>query len=359
VKPATVEVPVHVIEAVESPQLVATLKGHEEGVWQVAWSPDGKTLASLSNLKGEVKLWDVIERKECATLRSDLGDGYGLAFAPEGKLLLVGHYKNDAKVGPTGGVALWDVATRQSKGLLQHTPPRGVASFTLSHDGKTLAAAEYWQQDAKDPYKRCITLWDISGGKLKESLPLETPGALAFSPDGTVLAQSIHFFKDNRLDKAEVRRRDLVTGKDLPALPNTAGKNPINRLAFSPGGRTLAGIDNQSHVLLWDTDSGKTRATFEQEGHRWVSSLAFSPDGRILAASVGDRPSRTHEPGLIVLLDAASGQRLHTLTGHTNAVLSVAFSPDGKLLASGSSDRAVRLWDVTALPTTVGASGGR
>ena len=67
--------PVHVIEAVEAPQLRATLKGHEDSVWQVAWAPDGKTLATLSIVKGEVKLWNVAERKERATLRSGRWDG--------------------------------------------------------------------------------------------------------------------------------------------------------------------------------------------------------------------------------------------------------------------------------------------
>jgi WD40 repeat protein len=359
VKPATVGVPVHLIEAVESPESVATFRGHEESLWQVAWSSDGKTLASLGNVKGEVKLWDVTERKERATLRSDLGDGYGLAFTPDGKVLLVGHTKDDVKIGPTGGIAIWDVATGQRRGLLQHTPSHGVASFTLSPDGKTLAAAEYWDLDTKGVSKRCITLWDIPSGKPKETLPLETPGALAFSPDGKVLAQSIHFFKENRLDRAEVRRHDLVTGKDLPALLNTVGKNPINRMAFSPDGRTIAGVDTGCNVLLWDTASVKLRAAFKQGDRRWISSVTFSPDSKILALSVGDSPNRDHQPGLIVLLDAATGQRLHTLTGHTNAVMSVAFSPDGKLLASGARDRTVRLWDVTAVPAASAASGGR
>src|SRR5437867_4212543 len=97
VKPATVEVPVQIIDATPTPQLIATLKGHEDYISQVAWSPDGKTLVSLSSIKGEVKLWDVASRKERAILRCDLGDSYGLAFTPDGKTLMVGHSKFDAK----------------------------------------------------------------------------------------------------------------------------------------------------------------------------------------------------------------------------------------------------------------------
>ena len=350
----------HVIEAVESPQLVATLKGHEEGVWQVAWSPDGKTLASLSTTTNqEIKLWDMAERKERATLRSDLGDGYGLSFTPEGKTLVVGHYKPDDKNGPTGGISLWDVATGQRTALLQHARPRGVARLALSPDGKTLAASECWREEAKGEFKRGLTLWDMASGKPGRSLPAEYTTTMAFSPDGKMLARAAYAIKDNRLDVVEVRYHELATGKELPALPNTASKNPINTLAFSTDGRTLAGADNQGNILLWDTASAKVRATLKQEDQRGVSALAFSPDGKTLAAAGSNAPGRDHQPGLIVLWDAVSGQKRLTLTGHTNAVMSVAFSPDGKLLASGARDRTVRLWDVTALPAASTASGGR
>jgi len=154
VQPTTVDVPVHVIEAVESSQLSATLKGHEEFIWQIAWSPDGKTLASLSCTKGEIKLWDVAERKERTTLHSDLGDSYGMAFTPDGKSLVVGHYKSDASAGPTGGISLWSVATGERTGLLQHPTPRGVARLALSVDGKTLAAAEIWREGTTNELKR-------------------------------------------------------------------------------------------------------------------------------------------------------------------------------------------------------------
>jgi WD40 repeat protein len=354
-----VEVPVQVIEAVESSQLSATLKGHEDGIWQVAWSPDGKTLASLSIVNGEIKLWDVAERKERATLRSDLGNSYGLAFTPDGKSLVVGHHKHDAKTGPTGSISLWDTATGQRTGLLQHNPPRGVARLALSPDGKTLATSESWKEGDKAEYKHCVTLWDLSSGKVQTNMPDESTSALIFSPDRKVLARTSYTFKDNQLTAVEIRRRDLATGQNLPALPNTASKNPINCLAFTPDGKTLAGADYEGNILLWDTDLAKVRATLKQDDRRRIAALAFAPDGKTLAAAVADRPGRDHEPGLIVLWDTTSGQRRLTLTGHTNAVLSVAFSPDGKLLASGGSDRTVRLWDLTALPATSEASGER
>jgi WD40 repeat protein len=358
VKPATVEVPVRVIEAVESPQLVATLKGHENSIWQVAWLPDGKTLASLSTINAEVKLWGLAERKERTTLHSQLGDSYSLAFTPDGKTLALAHWKDDPKAGPTGRISLWDPATGERKGLLQHEPPRGVSRLVLAPDGKTLAASESWKESVKGQYKQTVTLWDIASGKAQSAAD-EYSAALAFSPDGKVLARSGQSVKDNRLDDVEVRRRDLTTGKDLPTLMNTISKNAINSLAFALDGKTLAGADFAGNIIFWDTASAKVRTTLKQEDQRRIYSMAFSPDGNTLAVGVGDRRGHDHDPGLIVLCDAATGQKRLTLTGHTNQVLSVAFSPDGKLLASGGADRTVRLWDMTALPATSEASSRR
>jgi WD40 repeat protein len=358
VQPATVEVPVHLIEAVESARLTATLKGHEDAVSQVAWARDGNTLATLSIGKGEVKLWQVAERKERATLRSDVGNSYSLAFTPDGKALVLGHHKSDVKAGPTGGISIWDVATAKQKGLLQHPAPRGVTRLALTHDGNMIAASESWKDSEIGVHKTYVALWDVATGKAHPILPDETTGVLVFSPNGNILAWTGYVSKgNNQITGAVVHRRDLTKEQDLPVL--RAGMLPLSCLAFSPDGGTLAGADYQGNISLWDTASAKVRTTIKQEGGRRISSLAFAPDGKTLAAAVGNRPGRDHETGLIVLWDAVTGHHRLTLTGHTNAVLSVAFSPDGKVLASGGSDRTVRLWDMKALPATGAASGGR
>jgi WD40 repeat protein len=372
VRPATVEVPVRPLAAVESPQLRGTWKGHEGAVGQVVWSPDGKTLASWSrgerladspNANAELKLWDVAQGKERSTLHCDLGTAWAIVFTPDGKTLLTGHGNFDAKTGPTGGVAHWDVASGECRGRFQHNPPRGAWNLALSADGKTLVARESWKEGphdgAKEAFKQALTLWDVASGTVRAELPAEKTSAVAFSPTGKVLARSVYTIKDNRLDGAAIRRRDLATEQDLPPLHNTVSKNPIHALAFSPDGATLAGLEGQGSVLLWDTTSGEVRRTLKQEGLGRMSALAFSPDGKTLATAVANPRGGQHEPGSIVLWDVDSGRPRTTLTGHLTSVTSVAFSPDGKLLASGGADCTVRLWDVANLTAAKASRAGR
>src|SRR4051812_14713054 len=108
VAPATVEVPVSVHKVEPSPELSATLQGHGELVYRVAFAPDGKTLASCTTA-GQVKLWDVGRKEARATLESALGLSYGLAFSPDGLTLAVAHTRPDEKHNRySGGVVLWD-----------------------------------------------------------------------------------------------------------------------------------------------------------------------------------------------------------------------------------------------------------
>ncbi|AUB38343.1 WD40 repeat [Nostoc flagelliforme CCNUN1] len=111
----------------------------------------------------------------------------------------------------------------------------------------------------------------------------------------------------------------------------------ISSVAFSPNGKLLATGDADGKTYLWQVDDGKL--LFACTGHSsWVKSVAFSPDGQILASGSDDQT--------VKLWDVRNGNCLKTLQGHSNWVRSVAFSPDGQTLASGSEDQTVKLWDV-------------
>jgi len=340
-------------EAKESAQLRATLRGHDKGVGAMAISRDGQTLAAAQSQGGEVKLWNLPAQNVRATLQSNLGNSYSMAFAPDGKTLAVGYWNNEGKQ-LRGGIGLWDVATGKQRDVLQRQPAHAVTRLAFSPDGRFLAAHERWIEQDKQS-KTAVSLWDLTNHRVATTIPDDVCSSLCFSPDGRILARGVYILdKEKRLTDTEVKLWDVLQSKELTPLPNPVhknliNKNPINSLVFSPDGHLLAGADFEGNIVLWDVVKGAARTTLRQEEKRRILSVAFSPDGKTLAAAVGDHPGRDFEPGLVDLWDVGTGQRLSTLTGHTAEVTSVAFTPDGRLLASGSQDKTVRLWDVTSI----------
>ncbi len=323
--------------------------GSNRSVDSLAFSPDGKTLASgscpdkvhSSDCRGQIFLWDTSDLTAPVLLDRQLrghnANVSSLAFSPDGKWLATGSYDKT--------VILWDVSD-----------PAGLASYSLSHNGhsgevSSLAFSPDGKTLASGSWDQTIILWNVSDPAAPSRLgqPLaghtNTVSKVAFSPDGRTLASGS---SDHTI---------ILWDVSNPAAPSWLGQPlsghdwTISSLAFSPDGKILASGSNNSTLFLWDVSNPAAPVRLGNLFSRFVrpvNSLAFSPDGQILAVGSIDYLNNL---GSIFLWNvsypAAPVPLGNPLTGHNNEVTSVAFSPDGKRLASGSNDNSVIIWDIS------------
>ena len=272
------------------------LKGHDNWITAVAWSPSGPLLAS-AGLDKKIILWQLPTKKPTRVIEGAVAPAAGqpaitdkhldwirtLTFTPDGKFLISG--------GDDNAILVWEAET---------------GKFVRRLDGSTN--------------------WVM---------------ALAVSPDGKRLASG-------GFDKT-IRIWDLAAGTKVKDI--AANNQYVLSLAWSPDGKLLASGGQDKVVRLWDPEAGKEVRALT--GHTdLISAVAFHPNGQILASCSGDLDKSVR------LWSVADGKELKNLTGHGKGVYGLSFTADGTGLATAGADETVRLWVLTPPPPAAPAANG-
>ncbi len=328
-----------------------TLEGHTSAVTQLAWSPDGNTLASsagwFDSTDNSVRLWKS-NGQELAILSGHSQPVSALAWSPDGQILATGSHDQTIKLWESDGTLMQTIDLQ--KGI--------VFALAWSPDGKILASGL-----VASPTQNTVQLWDTNG-KLINTMTTQFSGGkfynLAWSPDGQFLVGGATDYTEWRADGALVFSHKScehcppawgfawspdshnwaignesgliwVYGIDGQELAQLQSQSNVDVMQWSPDGKWLAGGKN-----LWSFDGSKFTLKNYVKGEQ---TLAWAPDSRYLASADNNK----------LYLQQPDGKLITTLEGHTEQVDVLAWSPQSNLLASGSDDYTIRLWDINSL----------
>jgi WD40 repeat protein len=313
-------------------------------VYDVTFSPNNKTLATLGS---SLLLWDLATRNVVGEFSIDIASDE-MAFSPDGSLLAAGgcYYVSGDCI--EGEIILWDAATYQVVDRLKTGHNAEIENIAFSSDGKVLASNDYYS----------VILWDIESHK-QLGIPFDTFGMdlMAFSPDGKTLALA-------RFDDNTITLWDVATHQPIERFLTGFGDR-LRTIILSPDNTILAagscqldtfGECGSGEIILWNVITRQPIGDPLVEHQGAVSSLAFSPDSHTIASG-GCRKADNSifcNQEEIILWDATASQPIgqSLLEFGYDMVISLSFSPDSKILASSretflpDQDNTLILWDV-------------
>jgi WD40 repeat protein len=337
---------------------------HTVPVLTIAFAPDSKTFATGSSDQHCIRLWDLetCEAKESEFL-GQAGDVWSLAFTPDGKQLASGTRD--------GIIRIWSVNPPKIRSELADLNTAEFGNFVFSPDSRFIAAG---------CSNRTVTVWNASNFEMVVAIP-RVNYVVAFSADNRRVLVADHDWHafwfdiekrtiervpayggssesvisvaiapDRRyaalgLSKGGIALVDMTTG--MPARPVLKGHSgAVQSVAFSPNGQKLASGGSDMNVMVWDVKTGASLGVC-QEHKAGVSGLTISPDGNTLASGCGAETIKLWD------VNHLANRSWMSASSHRSAIRALSFSPDSRTLASGSGDRTVKLWNFAALSASL------
>lgn len=293
-----------------------TLRGHTGILFSVAYSPDGKTIAS-GGIDASIILWDAASGEKQAVLTGHTDDVNWLSFSPDGRVL--------ASASDDKSIRLWNLANKREEAIL--SCPDKVECAVFSRDGKNLASGGW---------DRTVRIWDVARRVVEtewSSPELEVIEVVAFAPDGRNLATADHSGRAIIWDRAGQKLHCMIAGRRCLSV------------AFSPDGTQLASGADPGQVCVWRTGSDRLLRACHEEAARGVQ---FSSDGKLLASCGHD--------GLVRVWSVENYTLQGQFQAHVGQAFAAAFSPLGGGVATAGEDGLVKVWRLADVVPLAGAT---